>query len=183
MGQYPRVSTGSLRHVTRQIRPHFRAHQFAFFANQQANCSSCIPTIKAPQSELSKESPHDFQECICMGGNPLRLLPLSLQMLLHTLSNVVPLTQGFERRPAQTGTDARTLTQMMRLLGIETPNNAASSKLKEPAPGEAKRPTCIIPFHPGGVRSGLLDYGRSHRALILSSMLGSLILRNPVSEV
>src|SRR5436305_11389369 len=104
---------GSLRHVTRQIQPHFRAHQLPFFANQQANCSSYAPTIKAPQSESSKESAHNFQECICMGGNPFARY-LSLQMLLHTFCNVVPLAQGFGRRPAQTGTDATTLTQAMR---------------------------------------------------------------------
>ena len=51
-----------------------------------------------------------------MGGNPFARY-LSLQMLLHTLSNVVPLAQGLGGRPAQTGTDAATFNSGDALVG------------------------------------------------------------------
>jgi hypothetical protein len=41
-----------------------------------------------------------------MGGNPFARY-LFLQMLLHTLSIVVPLAQGLGERPAQTGFERR----------------------------------------------------------------------------
>ena len=49
--------------------------------------------------------------------------------------------------------------------------------------GEAKRPTCIIPFYPGGVRSGLLGMEGAMGADIFINDRLLDVLRSLVSEV